>query len=211
MPDERSEDQIAEPEGQVAEKPSAPSIDQPEGIFSGYGLGSAALGVVAVIAVAVATVLLLNHRAADADRAHKTRVLQAAADWASVLINMNAGNVGSSVQKLHDGTVGQLNEDFETTVTPFTQVVQKLQNKTSGQIESVAIESLHHPAPGQENKPDIPPELAALATSTDEVLVVATSVSQNAGVQPTVVRWNLRLGVSDVQGKLLISKLEMLR
>lgn len=196
-----------------AEAPGAapPAEDQAEGIFSGYGIGSAVLGVIAVVAVVAATVFLLNHRADMQDREHKTKVLQAAADWASVLINMNAGNVTSSVQKLHDGTVGKLNADFEATVTPFTQLVQKLQSQTSGQIDSVAIESLHHPAPGQEDKPDVPPELAAVASSTDEVLVVATSVSQNAGAKPAVVRWNLRLAVSDVQGKLLISKLETLR
>ena len=42
-------------------------------------------------------------------------------------------------------------------------------------------------------------------------MVVATSVSENAGTKPTTVRWNLRLGVSDVDGKLMISRLESLR
>ena len=56
--------------------------------------------------------------------------------------------------------------------------------------------------------PALPPELAA---RTDTVLVVATSVSQNAAAKPTTVRWNLRLGVSDVDGKLMISRLESLR
>jgi hypothetical protein len=211
MPDEPSDDDAANIEAPSAAQPAETGTDQAEGIFSVYGIGSAVLGIVAVLAVAAATVFLLNHRADVGDREHKTKVLQAAADWASVLINMNAGNVTGSVQKLHDGTVGKLNEDFEATVTPFTQLVQKLQSQTSGQIDSVAIESLHHPAPGQENKPDVAPELAAVASSTEEVLVVATSVSQNAGAKPTVVRWNLRLGVSDVQGKLLISKLETVR
>jgi hypothetical protein len=39
-----------------------------------------------------------------------------------------------------------------------------------------------------------------MAARTDTVLVVATSVSQNAGGQPQTVRWNLRLDVSDVDG-----------
>lgn len=205
MPEQRSEDDAANIQAPAAVPP------EPDRVVSGYGIVSAVLGVVAVVAVIAATVFALNHRADVQDREHKTRVLQAAADWASVLINMNAGNVTSSVQKLHDGTVGKLNEDFEATVAPFTQLVQKLQSQTTGQIDSVSIESLHHPAPGQEDKPDVAPELAAVAAGTDEVLVVATSVSQNAGVKPTVVRWNLRLAVSDVQGKLLISKLETLR
>ena len=48
-------------------------------------------------------------------------------------------------------------------------------------------------------------------TRTDTVLVVATSVSENVGGKPQTVRWNLRLDVSDVEGKLLISRLEPLR
>jgi len=207
MPEQRSADDAANTEVH----PVPPTGVAESGIFSRYGVGSAVLGLAAVIAAVTATVFWLNHRTELNDREHKTRVLQAAADWTSVLINMNAGNVAGSVQKLHEGTVGKLNEDFEATVAPFTQLVQKLQSQTSGQIDSVAIESLHHPAPGQENKPDIPPELAAVADGTDEVLVVATSVSQNAGAKPTMVRWNLRLAVSDVDGKLLISKLETLR
>jgi hypothetical protein len=44
------------------------------------------------------------------------------------------------------------------------------------------------------------------------VLIVATSVSENAaGGKPQTVRWNLRVGVSDVDGKLLISRLEPIR
>ena len=47
-------------------------------------------------------------------------------------------------------------------------------------------------------------------TRTDTVIVVATSVSQNAGAQPLTVHWTLRLGVSDVGGRLLVSSLEKL-
>lgn len=207
MSEQRSEDDDATTD--VAPTPAAGPATP--AVLSTYGIGSAVLGVVAVIAAVAATVFWLDHRTELKDREHKTQVLRAAADWTSSLINMNATNVAGSVQKLHEGTVGKLNEDFEATVAPFIQLVQKLQNQTTGQIESVAIESIHHPAPGQEGKPDIPPELAAVAAGTQEVLVVATSVSQNAGAKPTVVRWNLRLAVSDVDGKLLISKLETLR
>ena len=43
-------------------------------------------------------------------------------------------------------------------------------------------------------------------------MVVATSVSENVGgAEPQTVRWNLRLDVSDVDGKLLISRLEPIR
>ena len=46
---------------------------------------------------------------------------------------------------------------------------------------------------------------------TDTVMVVATSISDNVGGNPQTVRWNLRLDVSGVDGKLLISRLEQLR
>ena len=142
---------------------------------------------------------------------HDAKALQAAADWVSVLVNMSKDDVTTSMQKLHEGTVGQLNADFDATIAPFTQLVQKLQTKTVGQVDSVAIEALHHPPPGQEGKPPAQPELLAVASSTTPVMVVATSVSQSAGGKPQVVRWFLRLGVSEVDGKLLISRLETLR
>ena len=139
-------------------------------------------------------------------------MLQAAADWTNVLINMNADTVDTSLRTLHDGTVGQLNADFETTVDPFKQLVQKLQSQTDGQVDSVSIESLHHQRRPARCAAAPQPELSTVASRTDTVLVVATSVSQNAGgAQPQPVRWNLRLGVSDVDGKLLISRLETIR
>ena len=56
--------------------------------------------------------------------------------------------------------------------------------------------------------PSLPPDLV---DRTDTVLVVATSVSENVDKKPVTVNWNLRLGVSDVDGTLLISRLESLR
>jgi hypothetical protein len=180
--------------------------------ITGFGIGSAVLGVVCVVAVVLATLMWTGHRHEADDRAYETRVLQAAADWTSVLINMNSGTVVKSMQTLHDGTVGQLNANFETAVQPFSQVVQKLQSQTVGQVESVAIESLFHASPGDAGLPPVPqPELATVASRTDNVIVVATSVSQNAGAKPLTVHWTLRLAVSDVDGKLLVSRLETIR
>ena len=60
--------------------------------------------------------------------------------------------------------------------------------------------------------PQQPPEIAEFASRTDTVLVIATSVSENVGDEkPKTVRWNLRLDVSDVDGKLMISRLETIR
>jgi hypothetical protein len=50
-----------------------------------------------------------------------------------------------------------------------------------------------------------------LASRTDTVLVVATSVSENASGKATTVRWNLRLGVAEVDGTPRITRLESLR
>ncbi|TPG25521.1 hypothetical protein [Mycolicibacterium hodleri] len=182
------------------------------GGMTGFGIGSAVLGVISVAAVFLAVLLWNGHRHDVDDRAYQTRVLQAAADWTGVLINMNSGTVTQSMQTLHDGTVGQLNANFETAVEPFSQVVQKLQSQTVGQVESVAIESVYHAAPGDAGLPPVPqPELATVSSRTDNVIVVATSVSQNAGAKPLTVHWTLRLAVSDVDDKLLVSRLETIR
>lgn len=191
----------------------ADTAEQPHGgAFTGLGIGSAVLGAVTLIAVVLATMIWVGHRSDVDERTYRTSVLQAAAEWTSVLINMNKDTVTQSMQKLHDGTVGQLNANFETAVEPFSQVVQKLQSQTAGQVESVAIETLHHAKEGDAGiSPAPPPELAAVASRTDTVIVVATSISQNAGAQPLTVHWTLRLGVSDVDGDLLVSSLETIR
>ena len=203
MPDDLTAERAAE-----AEQPDA------GGGFSGYGIASAVLGVIAVVALVVAALIWTAHRSEVDEGAYKSRVLQAAADWTGELINMNKDTVEASMQKLHEGTVGQLNADFDSAVEPYRQLVQMLQSRTTGQIDSVAIESIHHNPPtngGPAPQPKPQPELSAFASRTDTVMVVATSVSENVGGKPQTVRWTLRLDVSDVDGTLLISRLEPIR
>jgi hypothetical protein len=203
------------PPGSLTAMPDEPEkvrTDRTDGIFTGYGIGSAVLGLVSVAAIVLGLMIWSGHRDQTDELTHQTNALQAAADWTNVLINMSADTVDSSLRTLHDGTVGQLNADFESTVEPFKQLVLKLKSQTVGQVDSVSIESLHHQQPGQTGAPAPQPELSTVASRTDTVLVVATSRSQNAGgAQPQPIRWNLRLGVSDVDGKLLISRLETIR
>ena len=183
-------------------------------VLTGFGIGSAVLGVLAVAAIALAGLILVQHRS-DVDELHyRTSVMQAAADWTSVLINMNKDSVEASLNQLHEGTVGQLNADFDSIIEPYRKLVQMLQARTTGQVDSVAVESIHHAQPGPNGAPPPKqqPELAASASRTDTVMVVATSISENAGGdKPQTVRWTLRLDVSDVDGKLLISRLEPIR
>jgi hypothetical protein len=192
-----------------------PTPDHDDGpVFTGFGIGSAALGALAVVAVVLGGLIWTQHRG-DVDELHyRTRVMQAAADWTSVLINMNKDSVEESLNQLHEGTVGQLNADFDSTVEPYRKLVQTLQAKTTGQVDSVAVESVHHVQPGPNGAPPPhqQPELTVSASRTDTVMVVATSVSENTGGdKPQTVRWNLRLDLSDVDGKLLISRLEPIR
>jgi hypothetical protein len=183
-------------------------------VFTGFGIGSAVLGVLAVAAMALGVLIWTQHRS-DVDELHyRTRVLQAAADWTGILINMNKDSVDASLNQLHEGTVGQLNADFDATVEPYRKLVQTLQARTTGQVDAVAVESIHHAPPGQNGAPppQEQPELLGSASRIDTVMVVATSISENAGGdKPQTVRWNLRLDVSDVDGKLLISRLEPIR
>jgi hypothetical protein len=207
--------------GTLTRMPEAPvkdstddSLDTADGVFTGYGVASAVLGVIAVAAVALAILIWSGHRSEIAEREYQTRVLQAAADWTNVLINLNKDTVESGVQKLHEGTVGELSTDFDSAVEPFRNLVKRMQSNSTGQIDSVSIESIYHPAPGPNGAPQPapPPELTGLVSRIEHVLVVATSVSQNAGSdKPQTVRWTLRLDVSDVDGKLMISRLEPIR
>jgi hypothetical protein len=193
-----------------------PDAEDDEGpVFTGFGIGSAALGLLAVAAIALGVLIWTQHHR-DGDELHyRTRVMQAAADWTSVLINMNKDSVEASLNQLHEGTVGQLNADFDATVEPYRKLVQTLQARTTGQVDSVAVEAIHHAQSAPSNgapPPQQQPELSASASRTDTVMVVATSISENVGAdKPQTVRWTLRLDVSDVDGKLLISRLEPIR
>ncbi len=179
-------------------------------VLSGYGIASAVLGVVAVVAVVAAALIWVAHHAEQDELAYRTRVLQAAAEWTGVLINMTPDTLDTDLATLYDGTVGALNAEFETVVEPFGKLVQTLDARTVGQVDSVALETVHHDPPGG-GQPSSQ-ALEGLASRTDTVLVVATSASENAGTdQPQTVRWTLRLDVSDVDGELLISRLEPIR
>ena len=188
-----------------------PQRDGVLSVFSGYGIVSAVVAVVAVAAAVLAGMIWTQHRQDSDELTYRTQVLQAAADWTGVLINMNKDTVEADLNTLHEGTVGQLNSDFETIVEPYRKLVRTLQARTTGQIDSVALESFHHNRPDAQGAPP-QPELSAFSARTDTVTVVATSVSENAGTdKPQTVRWTLRLDVSDVDGKLLISRLEPIR
>jgi hypothetical protein len=184
-------------------------------IFSPFGYASVVLGVLSVAAVVLVAIIWNDHRADAAERTYLGRVMQTAADWTGVLINMNSTNVDASLQRLHDGTVGELNTDFDATVQPYRQVVEKLQSQSSGRIESVAIETLHHDLDsrpeGARPREIVTTKLPAFASRTDSVMLVATSVSENVGAKPQTVHWSLRLDVSNVDGKLMISHLESIR
>jgi hypothetical protein len=182
-------------------------------MFSNYGIASAVLGVLSVAAVVLGAIVWSAHRDEVAERSYLSRVMQTAAEWTGVLINMNSGNIDASLQRLHDGTVGELNSDFDAAVQPYRQVVEKLQSQSTGQIEAVAVDTVHHDVDTQPgvSRPVVTTKLPPFATRTDSVMLVATSVSQNAGAKPQTVHWNLRLDVSDVDGKLLISHLESIR
>ena len=206
MPDE---EQTA-PAADEADDTSTPE-DTGGRMFSPYGFASAVLGALCVAAVALGVVIWTDHRDDADERGYQTRAMQAAADWTGVLINMNTENIKESLQRLHDGTVGELNADFDSSIQPYQQVVERLQSRSRGEVEAVAFESVHHDLDGQPGRPT-PPELpASIARRTDTVMVVATSVSENTGGKPTTVHWNLRLGISDVDGKLMISRLESIR
>lgn len=185
-------------------------------VFSGFGIGSAALGLLSVAAVVLAWIIWSGHKSDMDERVYQTEVLNAAADWTTVLVNMNKDDIDASLQKLHDGTVGELNSEFESAMEPYKKVVETLQSRTRGQVDSVAIESIYHRpqtlADGRPAPPPTPqPALAEMVKRTDTVMVVATSISDNIGGKPQTLRWNMRMDVSDVDGKLLISRLEQVQ
>jgi hypothetical protein len=182
-------------------------------VFSAYGIASTVLGVLAVAAVVLGYIIWSAHRDEVGERVYLTRVMQTAAEWTGVLINMNSTNIDASLQRLHDGTVGELNSDFDAAMEPYRQVVQKLQSQSAGRIESVAIETVRRDLDTQPgvSRSVVTTKLPPFASRMDSVLLVATSVSENVGAKPQTVHWNLRLDVCAVDGKLMISGLGSIR
>jgi hypothetical protein len=207
MPDDEQTEPAADERDDEAtpEESDGPTI-------SAYGIASAVLGALSVAAIALGAVIWTTHRNDVNERGYQSRAMQAAVDWTGVLINMNTDNVAASLQRLHDGTVGELNADFDSAIQPYQQVVQRLHSRSRGEVEAVALEAVHHNLDAQPGQPAAAEQLpASIASRTDTVMVVATSVSENAGGQPQTVHWNLRLGISDVDGKLMVSRIESVR
>lgn len=176
-------------------------------MFSSYGLVSAFLGLVAVAALVFGLITWNTHRGDVDERAYRSRVLQTAASWTSVLINLNAENVEKGMARLRDKTVGDLNGEFDAALAPYRDVVQRIQSRSNGRIEAVAIETERH-------NPDDPAATADQPSSagrTDPVMVIATSIAENVGGRPQTVHWALHLDVTDVDGHLMISRLRSIR
>lgn len=198
-----------------------PEAEREHGV-SRFGVASAILAVIAVVAAALIGFMWSGHRAAESERSYQARVLQAASQWTSILINMNAENVEASMGRLRDSTVGELNTGFDQSIAPYRDVVKTLRSRTTGRVESVSIEEIHQELDPTSDQNPAPAAVPEMSQRTDTVLVVATSVSENAGTKaapsapgapagPITVRWNLRLGVSEVDGMPMISRLESLR
>lgn len=211
MPDGEQTESIDDDESTEDAGPDRESRADPW--LSNYGIASTVLAVLCVAAVVLGGMIWSSRRNEANERIYLTHVMQTAADWTGVLINMNSANIDASLQKLHDTTVGELNTDFDAALQPYRQVVQKLQSQSKGRIEAVAIETVHHDVDTQPGvaRPVVTTKLPAFATRADSVMLVATSVSENVGTKPQTVHWNLRLEVSNVDGKLMISRLESIR
>ncbi len=206
------------PDEEEAEAPAdeeAPATETSGGrTFSLYGIASAVLGLVSVAAIALGAVTWSAHHHETEDRAYQNRVLRTAVNWTGALINLNAANVDAGMSRLRGKTGGQFNAEFESAMQPYRAVLLQIKSRSTGRIESVSIESVHHdlgiPVDAQSAPPPLQPPPSG-ATRSDTVMVVATSVVENPDGKPETVRWNLQLGVSEVGGTLLISGLSPLR
>lgn len=178
------------------------------GLFSSYGLMSTIVGLIAVAALVFGFITWYQHDSDVKERAYRSRVLKTAGGWTNTLINLNAGNVEKGMELLRDKTVGELNSEFDAALAPYRDVVQRIESRSSGRVEAVAIETER----SNPDDPDAPTvEQPSAPGRTDPVMVIATSVAENVGGRPQTVHWALHLDVTDVDGHLLISRLRSIR
>lgn len=220
MPDEEQPEPLADGNGgSTDESPTDTAASHPAPgeesempggrVFSSYGLVSAFLGLVAIAAVVFGFITWSMHHGDADDRAYRSRVLQAAAGWTSVLINLNAENVERGMQRMHDKTVGQLNGEFDAVMQPYRDVVQQIQSRSTGRIEAVAVESVYHDLDNPSGSGSH--QSSSAVGRTEPVLVIATSIAENVGGKPQTVHWALHLDVSEVDGRMLISRMRSIR
>ncbi len=189
----------------VSEDDPAPSLGSGEGpVFSQYGVLSAILGVIAVVALVLSVLVSSGHRGQIARDRYDARVLDTAVTWVNTLINMKKSNVDSSVQILQDGTAGQLSDHLGEMIGGVVKLARTVDADAAGEIDAVAIDR---------SGAKIPDEDVGLpsAERVDRVMVVATSVTRDANASPKVNQWHLRLAVSKIEDQLLVTGLELLR
>ncbi|WP_163755305.1 hypothetical protein [Mycobacterium botniense] len=182
------------------------SAPKPGKVFSGYGIASAILGLVSVAALVFSAITWSMHRRADEEGHYRTEVKKTAAEWASLLLNINKDNAERVLHRLREQTTGPLNAEFDPTLMPFRDTLLKLQSR-GGRVEAVAIVSL----PQKLDLGTAPAAAVSRGTRTETVLVLATSGAVNKEGKPQRVYWNLLLNVSDAAGKFMISGLQPIR
>ena len=185
-------------------------------VFTGFGIGSAVSAWSRSRRSCLARLIWTSTAATSTNSHYRTRVMQAAADWTSVLINMNKDSVEASLNTAC--TRARSVSSTPTSTRPSSRTASwcstlQAQHHRPGRLGGGRVDppraARSRTAP---RRLSAQPELSASASRTDTVMVVATSISENAGAdKPQTVRWTLRLDVSDVDGKLLISRLEPIR
>lgn len=178
-------------------------------VFSRYGVLSAVLGAITVVALVLSILIGVGHRSQVARDRYDARVLDTAVTWVNTLINMKKSNLDASVQTLQDGTAGQFSDHLGEMIAGAVKLARTVDADAAGEIDSVAIERTEREAQAR----PIPDEDTGLPSveRTDRVMVVATSVTRDANASPKVNQWHLRLAVSKVGDQLLITGLELLR
>lgn len=173
-------------------------------VFSRYGVLSAVLGVITVVALVLSVLITTGHRSQVARDRYDARVLDTAVTWVNTLINMKKSNLDASVQTLQDGTAGQLSDHLGELIAGVVKLARTLDADAAGEIDSVAIDRRGASIPGEDVG------LPAVER-IDRVMVVATSVTRDVNAAPKVNQWHMRLAVSKVGDQLSITGLELLR
>nr|WP_235733532.1 hypothetical protein [Mycobacteroides chelonae] len=173
-------------------------------VFSRYGVLSAVLGAITVVALVLSVFVVAGHRSQAARDRYDSRVLDTAVTWVNTLINMKKSNVDSSVQMLQDGTAGQLSDHLGEMLAGVVKLARTVDADAAGEIDAVAIDRVGARIPDEDiGLPSV--------ERVDRVMVVATSVTRDADAAPKVNQWHLRLAVSKVGDQLLVTGLELLR
>lgn len=104
-------------------------------------LGAALAGLTAGAALVLSVLMLRQHAAADAQRAHDDQIVEGARAGVVALLSIDHSRARADVQRVLDRSTGTFRDDFAKTADDFVATAEAQKVVTVAKVKAVALES----------------------------------------------------------------------